>query len=105
MLMLVQDYSFRTGLAPSQNLQSNYRKENGISLRNLGSNPDGPLIHCVVRKVHYLSCPICLSGKRNNVSLLMRSNEGQKKKWVNENFEKLETTLEEQRNGSTILKA
>lgn len=82
-LMLVQDYSFRTGLAPSQNLQSNYRKENGISLRNLGSNPDRPLIHCMVRKVHYLSCPIRLPGKRNNVSLLMRSNEGQKKKWVN----------------------
>ena len=102
LMLLVLDHTFRPGLAEAQNLQSNCEKEHGISLRNLGTSPDLPLTHCVGRKVQYLWCPIGLPGKRNRVSLLMRSNEGQKKKWVNSNFEKLETTLEEQHHGSTI---
>ena len=101
-MLLVPDHTFRPGLAEPQNLQSKCEKEHGISLRNWGTSPDLPLTHCVGRKVQYLSCPVCLPGKRNHISLPMRSNESQKKKWVNSNFEKLETTLEEQHHGSTI---
>ena len=79
-MLVVPDHTFRPGLTEPQNLQSNCEKEHGISLRNLGTHSDLPLTHCVGRKDQYLSCPICLPGKRNHVSLPMRSKEDQKKK-------------------------